>query len=237
MFFDPLWLLFALPGMLLAGWAQWRVTSTFSRYAGVPTQRGLSGAEVAAAILRVRGIRDVAIEPVQGMLSDHYDPSSKTLRLSPDVYGGRSVSAAGVAAHEVGHALQHADGYAFLNMRSALVPLLSITSRFAMPAIFLGFLLASGGSAFGQAVLLFGIGSFAVMVLFQLVTLPVEFDASRRALVAIEAGHIVTPSELEGARSVLSAAALTYVAAAVSSGLQLAYFVLRSGLLGGSRDE
>jgi hypothetical protein len=170
------------------------------------------------------------------MLSDHYDPSSKTLRLSPDVYAGHSVSAAGVAAHEVGHALQHADGYAFLQMRSALVPVLSVTSRVAMPAIFLGFLLASGGSVFGQAVLWIGIVSFAAMVLFQLVTLPVEFDASRRALKAIEAGGIVTRQELAGARSVLSAAALTYVAAAISSALQLAYFVLRSGLFG-SRDE
>lgn len=236
MFFDPLWLLFALPGMLLAGWAQYKVSTTFRRYAQVATSRGLSGAEVAASILRVAGIRDVRIEPVGGMLSDHYDPSSKTLRLSPDVYGGRSVSAAGVAAHEVGHALQHADGYAFLQMRSALVPVLSVTSRVAMPAIFLGFLLASGGSAFGQLVLWVGIVSFAAMVLFQLVTLPVEFDASRRALKAIEAGGIVTRQELSGARSVLSAAALTYVAAAISSALQLAYFVLRSGLLG-RRDE
>ncbi len=236
MFFDPLWLLFALPGMLLAGWAQYKVSSTFSHYAGVATARGLSGAEVAASILQVAGIRDVRIEPVQGMLSDHYDPTSKTLRLSPDVYGGRSVSAAGVAAHEVGHALQHADGYAFLQMRSALVPVLSVTSRVAMPAIFLGFLLGAGGNLLGQTVLLVGIVAFAAMVLFQLITLPVEIDASRRALKAIEAGHIVTPTELAGAREVLFAAALTYVAAAVSSAMQLAYFVIRSGLLG-HRDE
>ena len=233
MFFDPMWFLFALPGMLLAAWAQYKVSSTFSRYAEVPTARGLSGAEVAASILQVAGIHDVRIEPIGGLLSDHYDPRSKTLRLSPEVYGGRTVSAAGVAAHEVGHALQHADGYAFLQLRSALVPVLSVTSRVAMPAIFLGFLLASGGSAFGQAVLLIGILAFAAMVLFQLITLPVEIDASRRALKAIEAGHIVTAGELAGAREVLSAAALTYVAAAVSSALQLAYFVLRSGLLGG----
>lgn len=237
MFFDPLWLLFAAPGMLLAAYAQWQVTRTFNHWAGVPTARGLSGAEVAAAILKVSGIRDVRIEPVQGMLSDHYDPTSKTLRLSPDVYGGRTVAAAGVAAHEVGHALQHAQGYAFLRMRSALVPVLSVTSRFAMPAIFFGFMLAAGGSAFGTTVLYVGIASFAVMVLFQLVTLPVEFDASARALKAIEQGRIVTGTELSGARKVLSAAALTYVAAAISSGLQLAYFLLRSGLLGGSRDD
>ncbi len=237
MFFDPMWLLFAAPGMLLAAFAQWRVTSTFGRYAQVPTQRGLSGAEVAAAILRVSGIRDVRIEPVQGMLSDHYDPTSKTLRLSPDVFGGRSVSAAGVAAHEVGHAIQHAEGYAFLQMRSSLVPLLSITSRVAMPALMIGFLLAAGGSALGTMVLYAGIAAFAVMVLFQLVTLPVEFDASRRALKAIERGGIVTGTELSGARQVLSAAALTYVAAAISSGLQLIYFLWRAGLLGGRRDD
>ena len=236
MFFDPLWLLFALPGMLLAGWAQHRVTSTFQRYAQVATERGLTGSEVAAAILRVHAIRDVRIEPVQGMLSDHYDPRTKTLRLSPEVYSGRSVSAAGVAAHEVGHALQHADGYAWLTMRSALVPVLGVTSRVAMPALILGLMLASGGSAFGSLVLWVGLLSFGAMVLFQLVTLPVEFDASHRALKAIEHGGNVTGRELAGARSVLSAAALTYVAAAVSSALQLAYFVLRSGLLGGRDD-
>jgi len=236
MFFDPMWLLFAAPGMLLAAFAQWKVSSTFRRYARVATERGLSGAEVAAAILRVSGIRDVRIEPVSGMLSDHYDPTSKTLRLSPDVYAGRSVSAAGVAAHEVGHALQHAQGYAFLQMRSAMVPVLSLTSRVAMPALMFGMLLAAGGSAFGTLVFYVGIAAFAVMVLFQLVTLPVEFDASRRALVALERGAIVTPRELGGARSVLSAAALTYVAAAIGSAMQLLYFLMRAGLLGG-RDE
>jgi len=236
MFFDPLWLVFAAPGMLLAAFAQWRVSSTFRRYAEVATDRGLSGAEVAAAILRVSNIRDVRIEPVPGMLSDHYDPTSKTLRLSPDVYSGRSVSAAGVAAHEVGHALQHAQGYAFLQMRSALVPALSLTSRVAMPALMLGMILAASGSALGSLVMYVGIAAFAVMVLFQLVTLPVEFDASKRALVALEQGGIVTQRELGGARSVLSAAALTYVAAAVSSALQLLYFLFRAGLLGG-RDE
>ena len=209
MFFDPLWLMLAAPGALLAMWAQYKVTSTFNQYREVPTGRGLTGAEVAAAILQVNRIHDVRIEPVDGMLSDHYDPTNKTLRLSPDVYAGRSVAAAGVAAHEVGHAIQHAHGYAPMYLRSALVPALSLTSHVTMPALMLGMVLSAGGYSFGQPVLWLGIAAFAVMVLFQLITLPVEVDASRRALAAIEQGRIVTGAELTGARAVLSAAALT----------------------------
>jgi Zn-dependent membrane protease YugP len=238
LWFDPMWMLFMLPGMLLAGWAQYRVTSTFGKYRQVATSRGMSGADIARAILQVNDIRGVRVEPVQGFLSDHYDPRSRTLRLSPDVFAGRTVAAAGVAAHEVGHAIQHAQGYAPMQLRAALVPALSITSRLSMPAILIGFVLMSMGSVgLGQTVLLFGAALFAVMVLFQIVTLPVELDASRRALVAIERGHLVTGTELAGARKVLSAAALTYVAAAVSSVLQLLYFLWRAGLLGGSRDD
>ena len=237
MFFDPVYLLFALPGMALAMWAQWRVKSTFSHYSQVGTRRGWTGARIAQAILDVNGIRDVRIEPVQGFLSDHYDPTSRTLRLSPDVYEGRSVAAAGVAAHEVGHAIQHAQGYAFLKMRSNLVPVLSLTSNLAMPALIGGMVLASmGQAALGQLAMAVGIVLFALMVVFQLVTLPVEFDASNRALKAIESGQLVTADELVGARKVLNAAALTYVAAAVTAVLQLAYFLYRSGLLGGRRN-
>jgi Zn-dependent membrane protease YugP len=236
-YFDPLYLLFALPGMLLGMWAQWRVKSTFSKWAEVPIGRGLTGAEIASRILDVHGIRDVRIEPVGGMLSDHYDPRSKTLRLSPDVFGGRSVSAAGVAAHEVGHAIQHAQAYRWLTLRSNLVPVLGITSKLAMPAIFIGFMLMSVGQAgLGQLAMFAGIALFSVMVLFQLVTLPVEFDASRRALAAIDTGKLVSGEEYTGARAVLTAAAWTYVAAAVASLSQLLYFLLRSGLLGGRRD-
>ena len=237
MFFDPLYMMLMLPGMLLAMWAQYRVKSTFSKYSEVGTQRGWTGAQIAQAILDQKGIRDVRIEPVNGFLSDHYDPRHKVLRLSPDVYQGNSVAAAGVAAHEVGHAIQHAEGYAMLQLRSSLVPVLNITTKLAMPAIFGGFILMSFGQALiGQAAMVIGTILFAVMVLFQLVTLPVEFDASRRALTAIEAGNMVTSSELTGARKVLTAAALTYVAAAISSAMQLLYFVIRSGLLGGRRD-
>ncbi len=230
--FDPLYLLFAAPGLLLGLYAQWKVKSTFQRYARVTTARGYTGAEIAAAILQSKGIRGVRIEPVDGFLSDHYDPTERALRLSPDVYAGRSVAAAGVAAHEVGHAIQHAESYAFLQMRSSIVPLLNLTSHMAMPAIMIGFALSTfSRGPFGSTLVLIGIGLFAVTVLFQLVTLPVEFDASRRALLAMEQGRLVLPQELEGARSVLSAAALTYVSAAVASLLQLLYFVLRYSAL------
>lgn len=236
-YIDPLYLLLAAPGLILGLWAQWRTKSTFTRYSEVGTSRALSGAEIAAEILRTKGIHDVRIEPVEGFLSDHYDPRHKTLRLSPDVYYGRSVSAAGVAAHEVGHAIQHAESYAFLGMRSALVPAMSFASPLAVPIIIGGFVLSSfGGGALGQLVTLAGIALFGVVVLFQLVTLPVEFDASRRALAAIESGGILRGQEVRGARDVLSAAAWTYVAAAVSAVLTLLYFLIRSGLLGGRRE-
>ncbi|NLE47021.1 MAG: zinc metallopeptidase [Sandaracinaceae bacterium] len=235
-YIDPLYLMLSIPPMLLAFYAQWKVTSTFKRYSQVRTGRGMTGADIAAEILRTRNIRDVRIEPVQGTLSDHYDPTSKTLRLSPEVYSGRSVAAAGVAAHEVGHAIQHAEGYAFLKMRSNLVPVLNITSKMALPTLMIGMVMISMQSALGQPVMLAGIVLFSVMVLFQLVTLPVEFDASSRALAAIRDGGIVNSQELGGARKVLSAAALTYVAAAVSSLMTLLYFLIRSGLLGDRRD-
>jgi hypothetical protein len=238
MFFDPLYLLLTVPGMLLAMWAQYRVQSTFSHYQQVPVERGLTGAELAARIVAHHRLTGVKIEPVGGFLSDHYDPLSRTLRLSPEVYHGRSVAAAGVAAHEVGHAIQHAEGYRWLLLRSALVPALSVTSTLAMPTLMAGFLLMSVGMAgLGQLAMGLGLVLFATLVAFQVVTLPVEFDASRRALAAIEGGGLVSRRELEGAREVLSAAALTYVAAAVSSALQLLYFLLRSGLLGGRREE
>lgn len=230
---DPLYIMLALPGLLLGLWAQWRVKRTFERYAEIGTQRGMSGAEVAWAILRTEGIHDVRVEPSDGWLSDHYSPTEKALRLSPDVYHGRSISAAGVAAHEVGHAIQHARAYPYLGMRSALVPAVQLASPFAVPIILVGFVMSTAVGALGQIVTLAGIGLFAVVVLFQLVTLPVELDASRRALAAIAQGRILVGRENDGAREVLSAAAWTYVAAAVSSVLTLLYFLLRSGLLGG----
>jgi Zn-dependent membrane protease YugP len=235
---DPLYLVLAAPGLLLAMWAQWRVSSTFAAYRGVATRHGRTGAEIAEAILRTHGVRGVRIEPVQGTLSDHYDPTTRTLRLSEPVFFGRSVAAAGVAAHEVGHAIQHAQKYPWLGMRSNLVPVLGLTNSLAMPTLLIGFVLSSlAMGALASVVMLAGLVMFGVTVLFQLVTLPVEFDASRRALQALEKGHIAVGPELAGARAVLNAAALTYVAAAVSSLLTLLYFLLRSGLLGSNRDE
>lgn len=235
---DPLYVALSLPGMLLGMYAQWRVSRAFSHYSDVGTQRGLSGAETAAAILRASGVSGVRIEGVRGFLADHYDPSSRTLRLSPDVYEGRSIAAAGVAAHEVGHALQHAEGYAFLRMRTALVPVLSVTSTLAMPLVMVGFLLASFG-ALGLGMLAIKAGAilFTGVVAFQLVTLPVEFDASRRALAVLVDANLLTLDEQRGAREVLSAAALTYVAAAVAAALQLVWFLMRAGLLGRRRED
>lgn len=231
-FIDPLYIALALPGLLLGLWAQFRVKSTFRRYAQVGTQRGMSGADVASQILAVHGIHDVTIERSQGFLSDHYSPGDKALRLSPDVYEGRTIAAAGVAAHEVGHAIQHAQTYPFLGMRSALVPVVQFASPVAVPVIIGGFLLSGFvGTTVGDVVTLIGLALFAMIVLFQLITLPVEFDASRRALAAIEQGRILTGPEHDGAKAVLTAAAWTYVAAAVSSLLTLLYFLIRSGLL------
>ena len=236
MFVDPLYLLLTAPGLLLALWAQHQVRSTFERASQVATARGLSGAETAAAILATQGVRGVAIEPVDGPLSDHYDPGARALRLSPDVYYGRTAAAAGVAAHEVGHALQHAEGYPWLRLRSGLVPALKVTSAAAVPTIVIGGALAAAGAALGGLLTVVGLVMFGLMVLFQLITLPVELDASRRALLALERGRIVTVSERAESRAVLRAAALTYVAAAVSSLMTLLYFILRSGLLG-RRDD
>jgi len=236
--FDWLYLVLAAPGMLLGLWAQWRVRSTFNHYAQVATRAGMTGAEVAAWILQTEGVQGVRIEPSHGFLSDHYSPGQRALRLSADVYGGRSISAVGVAAHEVGHAVQHARAYPFLGMRSALVPVVQLTSPLAMPIIMVGFIMSGYVSGIlGQLVMIVGIALFAMVVLFQIVTLPVEFDASRRALAAIEKGGLLQGEELSGARSVLSAAAWTYVAAAVSSALTLLYFLIRSGLLGGRRRD
>lgn len=235
---DFLYLVLAAPGLLLGLWAQWRVRSAFGTYSRVGTARGLTGAQVAQAILDAYGVTGVRIEPSRGFLSDHYSPGERALRLSPDVYGGASIAAAGVAAHEVGHAIQHAQRYPFLGMRSALVPVVQFASPFAVPIIVVGFMMSAyTHSPLGQLIVLGGIALFSMVVLFQLITLPVEFDASRRALEAIQRHGILVGGEAEGARAVLRAAAWTYVAAAVSSLLTLLYFLIRSGLLGGRRRD
>ena len=228
MLFDPVYWMFIGPTILLALWAQMRVKAAFAKYSRVLTTRGYSGAEAAAEVMRSSGIHDVTIEPVGGSLSDHYDPRSKTLRLSREVYAGRSVAAVGVAAHEAGHAIQHARNYAPLGLRSVMVPMAGFGSNLAMPLIFIGFLLRSVG------MIQIGIILFAAIVLFQLVTLPVEFNASTRARAALaDTGIIADQREMAGVSSVLGAAAWTYVAAALSAVMTLLYFLLRFGGVGG----
>lgn len=227
-FFDPLYLIIVGPALLLSVLAQVKVKRSFDRYAKVATARGMSGAQAAEHILRAHGLGQVGIERTRGFLSDHYDPSNRRLRLSPNVYDGRSISSIGVAAHEAGHALQHAHGYAPLQIRSFLVPVTQFGTWLAWPLMFIGLIFQS------MALMQLGIIFFAVAVLFQLVTLPVEFDASRRAVAVLGQHGILTDQELSGTRQVLNAAALTYVAAAAAAVLQLIYFLLRAGLLGGS---
>ncbi len=228
---DPLYLIVMGIAALLSIWASFQVKGTFARYSKRSTRAGVSGAEIARAILRSNGIDDVHVERVPGSLSDHYDPMNRVLRLSEPVYGSSSMAALGVAAHEVGHAIQHAQGYAPLKFRSAWVPVANVASGLSGILLMAGFFLGMAGLA------KIGVVAFAATTLFTLITLPVEFDASKRALIALEGGGFVTEEELTGARRVLNAAAMTYVAAFVTSLLQLLYFAYRAGLIGGSRDE
>jgi len=231
MFFMPLsYWLFAIPGLIIAGVATLFTKSTFKKYSRFGASSGLTGAEAARQMLADRGIHDVKIEPVRGFLSDHYDPMSRTLRLSPDVYGSRSLSAIGVACHEAGHALQHAAGYAPLAIRSALVPLANFGSNAAYIFLMLGMLFRTPG--------LIQIGAlvFLAAVAFSIITLPVEWDASSRAKKLMVSSRIVSYQEAASAGKVLNAAFMTYVAAAVSALLTLVYYLMRAGLLGGRDD-
>ncbi len=227
MFFDPLYLLFMLPGMLLAGWAQMRVRSSYEEGSKIRSSSGVTGAQAAQEVMRASGVGGVAIKPVQGFLSDHYNPTEKVLALSPGVYGSPSLSALGIAAHEAGHALQDAYRYGPLALRNFLVPAASLGSNAAWFVMIGGLILRSSG------LLYVGIGLFSAVVLFQLVNLPVEFDASRRARAELLRTGLITQAEDPVVAKVLNAAALTYVAATLSSVLTLVYFLLRSGLLGG----
>jgi hypothetical protein len=231
---DPKYLLVTLIGLALTLWAQVRVKSAFARFAKVGVRSGMTGAEAAAAVARAGNASGIKIERHQGFLSDHYDPRSRTLRLSPEVYDGRSVSSIAVAAHEAGHSIQHAVAYPALGFRSAMVPIASIgNSLWPMP-FFIGAALAggqgaAGGSGTGAFLMSIGIFMFGAVVLFQLVTLPVEFDASRRAkAVLAQAGIVQTKEEAAGVEKVLDAAAMTYVAAALAGILQLVYLILRA---------
>lgn len=237
MIFDPLYFIILAPGILLALWAQWRTKSAFNEGKQYAASSGVSGAQAAAAVMDAAGVKGVSIEPVDGFLSDHYDPKSKVLRLSPDVYSGHSLSALGVAAHEAGHAIQDAQHYAPLVVRNGLVPMASIGSNMSWIIIMIGFALSASQSLLGQPLLLAGIGLFSLTVLFQLVNLPVEFDASKRARLMLVGHGIITQEEDVVVSKVLGAAALTYVAATLSAVLTLLYFLIRSGLLGGRSDD
>jgi len=213
-YWDPTYIV-VIPAVLLALYAQFKVTSTYARFSQVPVSSGLTGAQAAEEILRRNGLSDVSVERTEGVLSDHYDPRTRALSLSLDVYSGASVAAVGVAAHETGHAIQHARGYAPLALRSAMVPTVQFGSWLAWPIFILGFLFHSAG------MVQLGILIFSALVAFTVVTLPVEFDASARAMRVLSEERLVTADELRGVRSVLTAAALTYVAAAAMAVLQL----------------
>ena len=220
-----IWLVLTIPPLLLGLYAQRKVKTTFEKYSQVRPANGMSGAQAAAAVLQTAGIPGLSIESIDGHLTDHYDPSTKTLRLSADVGATSSISALGVAAHEAGHAVQDARGYAPMRLRQSIVPFANIGQMvWIWPAI--GGLLLGAGSALGTTLFLVGIGLFAAVVLFQLVTLPVEFDASKRALAALEQQGLLSSSEMPGAKAVLNAAALTYVAGFISALGQLLYFIL-----------
>ena len=236
-YFDPTYLLFIAPALALSLWASFRVKRAFNKYSRVRAVSGLTGAQAARLMLERAGLRDVTVTRSHGMLSDHYNPLNKTLALSEGVHDSPSVAAIGVACHEAGHALQHARGYKPLYLRSALVPTANIGSSLGYIVMMIGlFLMFMANTQLGQTVVLFGAMLFSAVLVFQIVTLPVEFDASNRAKrLAVEYG-IVAAQEREGMDKVLNAAAMTYVAAVVSTLMTLLYFLLRAGLLGGSRD-
>jgi hypothetical protein len=239
-YFDPMYFLFVGPAMLLALWAQFKVKSTFAAAAQTPVASGLDGAEAARLILDANNLQHVQIEEHEGMLSDHYDPREKVLRLSTEVYHGRNMAAVGVAAHEAGHALQDAQRYPLLAMRNGLVPLANTGGMLSGLLIMAGMVLMvmthgarTGG--LGYTLMLAGVAAFGLTVIFQLVNLPVEFDASRRAKLVLNELHIVRDTEMQPIASVLSAAAMTYVAATLTAIMTLLYYLWRLGLLGGDR--
>lgn len=229
-YFDPTYILVII-GLLLSLWAQYMVNSRFKKYSKVRSARNITGAQVADTILRAQGIYDVRIEHIAGNLSDHYDPKNKVLRLSDSTYNSTSVAALGVAAHECGHAMQHANGYIPVKLRSTFVPVANIGSYASWILILIGLLF--GGSS-SQAWLTAGIVCFSATVLFHIITLPVEFNASSRAIKVLAGSGILAGDEIKGAKKVLSAAALTYVASAATAILQLLRLII---LFGGRRRD
>jgi Zn-dependent membrane protease YugP len=227
---DPLYWIMMAPVLILSLVASARVKAAYNKYSRIASQSGLSGAQVAELILRRSGLGHVAVVETTGFLSDHYDPRKKVVRLSPEVFRNNSISAIGIAAHETGHAVQHAKQYTPLVLRNMIAPTASIGSNLSWIIILAGFIIGSLG------LVKFGILLFSLVVVFQLITLPVEFNASARAKEVLISYSLLSSNELQGVRKVLSAAALTYVAAAASSIATLLYFLLRAGLLGGGDD-
>lgn len=216
------WLLTMIVPLAMGLWAQNKVKRTFAKYSQVPVRNGMTGAQAASEVIRSSGLQGVEIRAVEGRLTDHYDPRNRTLNLSPDVGAASSVAALGVAAHEAGHAIQDARNYVPMRVRQTFVPVASIGSSLAVPIIFFGLIFQATGLTN------IGLALFTAIVVFQLITLPVEFDASKRALVALTDGRLLEADELDGAKQVLSAAAWTYVAAFVAALSQLIYFFLAS---------
>jgi Zn-dependent membrane protease YugP len=228
---DPLYFVFLAPALLLAAWASWRVHRSYAVAREVPASSGLNGAQTVETILARYGLSPVRVEVADGFLSDHYDPGQKVLRLSPEVYEGRSLASLGIAAHEAGHALQDATGYPLLKLRNGIVPLAAWGGNLSWILIALGFALTS------LNLILVGIAAFSLTVLFQVVNLPVEFDASRRARQALRSLGLITTAEEPVIRRVLSAAAMTYIAATLTSVLTLVYYLFRAGVFGSNERE
>lgn len=225
-YFDMYYLVLVLPMVILSMWASARVDSSFKKYSKVSTMRNFTGAEAARQILDNHGLYDVKIEAVSGNLTDHYDPKANVIRLSDSVRNSNSVAAVGVAAHEAGHAVQHATGYAPIKFRNSLVPVANLGSKLSIPLIILGLVLMGAESVFGVTMVYAGILMFSLAVLFQIVTLPVEFDASNRAIKVLGEGGYLYDEEIKHVKKVLSAAAMTYVAAAATSIAQLLRLIL-----------
>lgn len=229
--FDMTYLVLVLPCILLSLWASSNVNSTFRKYSGQYSVRRITGADAAQQVLHANGVYGVRIDRVSGNLTDHYDPRTNVIRLSDSVYSSTSTAAIGVACHEAGHAVQYAQNYAPIKLRAAIIPLTNFGSRIAMPLILLGIVCTFLG-AFSDVLVYLGIAAFGLSLVFQLITLPVEFNASRRAMQAIERTHMLTAEEQKGARKTLSAAAMTYVAATAVSLAQLLRLI---AIFGGRR--
>jgi len=227
---DPLYWMMMIPVMILSGIASFKVKSTYKKFSKIRSASGMTGADVARKILQINGLSNVSVVETKGFLSDHYDPAKKTVRLSHDVYSSNSIAAIGVAAHETGHAIQDKQSYSPLVLRNMMVPIASIGSNFSWIVIIIGSIMGAMGLVKA------GIALFSVVVFFQIITLPVEFNASSRAKQILASNGIISAAELNGVNRVLGAAAMTYVAAAISSVMTLLYFLLRSGLFGGGDD-